>query len=94
MNTKAVRAAWVEWDAASAATDAAHDAARAAGGFTTKRGRNQVAATAYAVWLASLPRTDAAHLGVAGLPDLDEVAAWEVEQVEAAIADANQGKLF
>lgn len=94
MDKKTIKAAWAEWEAASAATDAAHDAAKAAGGFTTKRVRNKVAADAYALWLASLSRTDAARLAVAGLPDLDEVAAWEAEQAEAAIADANQGKLF
>lgn len=94
MNTQAIRAAWAEWEAASAATDAAHDKGKPLGAFTSRRANSKSAWAAYKDWLATLDRTDAAREALAGLPDLEEVEAYEVEQREIAEANANQLTLF
>ena len=92
MNVEAIKAAWAEWDAASAATEEALDA------FAIVKRSNGLKSAAYRAgrlaWEATLDRTDAARKGVAGLPDLDEVAAWEAEQAAIAEVEEKQGKLF
>jgi hypothetical protein len=94
MNVEAIKAAWAEWDAASAATDAAFAKGKPLGAFSSRRANSKTAWGAYKDWTATLERTDAAREAVAGLPDLDEVAAWEAEQAAIAEAEEKQGKLF
>lgn len=94
MDVPAIKAAWAEWLAASNETEEAWKALTSAFyGPKTPRSRKNTKA-ANAAWIATLDRTDAARKAVAGLPDLEEVAAYEAEQA-AIIEEANrQGGLF
>jgi len=94
MNVEAIKAAWAEWDAASAATEAAWGMVKAAERGLLNGSKRAAIARERKVWAATLDRTDAARSALAGLPDLDEVAAWEAEQVAIAEAEEKQGKLF
>lgn len=94
MNVESIKRAWAEWNAASAATDAAWNAVKSAERDPDIRGRAARKRTARKAWEATLPRTDAAREALRGLPDLDEVATYEAEQAAIAAEDARQGNLF
>lgn len=87
----AIKAAWAEWFAASAETERLRLAYKGSMHYGKPRG---LVADHYSAWLATLDRTDAARKAVAGLPDLDEVAAYETEQAEIAEEANRQGDLL
>ena len=93
----AIKAAWAEWEAASAATEAAWQIERHIRLYPTgksKAARREQMLRAHGAWLATLDRTDAARKAVAGLPSLEDVAEFEARQAQRQAENDRQWSLL